>query len=207
MGPATPRRRRLSERLSLGGRENQPGGVRHHCYLRWRHSDEIAIGLNRRTVRLPDLDMLGGQDAIARHPVQEAEKQRKSVGRDIQSTMPLEQAYVQNRTVHPRLRRADKPAAIETGVRDDHRSSFVADAINKHLEARKVASEELRKAGQDVSALAQDSLEWRRDGGHDEGVEPHARHQQEFPAIDIAKADPDALPLGQSFWRSRRIAN
>ena len=63
-----------------------------------------------------------------------------------------------------------------------------------HLEMRKAAAEELRETGQDVSALSQDPLEWRRDRGHDESVEPHARHQHELPAIDLSKADRPRVP-------------
>ena len=125
---------------------------------------------------------------------QEAKQQRKSINRDIEPAVPLEQADLQDVAVHPGLGRADEPAAIEPGVRDDHRGGFATHTVNMDLEARKTTFEELRETGEDVRALAQHALERRRDRGHDEGVEPHACHQHEFPAVDVTKADRARIP-------------
>jgi hypothetical protein len=55
----------------------------------------------------------------------------------------------------------------------------VAHAIDMHLEVRKATSENCED-WPGVSALSQHPLERHRNRGHDQSIQPHARHQHEF---------------------------
>ena len=136
--PIDWRSRPLQDPLCESGRENQPGRARHHRHMRRRPSDEIAVSWIAAPSRYRRISMCAWrEDAIARHSVGcRAAAQR--VGRDIPPAGPLEQADMQDRAViRPRAR--NKPAAIETGVRDDHRSSRSA----RHRHASRSAEGDL----------------------------------------------------------------